>query len=481
MKPSPRPLSSPLLAAAALALAGCTHLSYDARPVDTAATQARWQAARTDEPALRDALARQGVDVGRWPLPDWSLAALTGLALERHPELMVAHAELRSADAARDVARQRAGRGVETTLDHHSAPGATSSPWSLGVVLDLAVGGGARRDAQADEADALANEAVALAAQSAWQVSQRVRTSYRELFFATRRREQAEAALLTRQAVSQAQRARLARGAVDGREPLLAGQAEAEAVLQQAQARDAEDRAWLALAGAVGIPGDTLTSLPMRFEDLDADPPELSPAELQRLALLNRLDLRAALARHDAADAALRVELARQWPEIVLRPGYAWDQGDNRWSLGVALSLPPGGDNRAPIELARARCDVEAAKVAALQQAALARLEGVRQAARAALVQQELADAAARNARQQSTLAQRRLDAGEADRLEWLTARLGLQEAERRLVDARAARWSAAGELEDALQVPLEASTPMDRQAAAGPTRALSGIAPTRP
>jgi outer membrane protein TolC len=186
---------------------------------------------------------------------------------------------------------------------------------------------------------------------------------------------------------------------------------------------------------------------------------------LQRLALLNRLDLRAALARHAAADAALRVELARQWPELVLRPGYSWDQGDNRWSLGVAVNLPPGGDNRAPIEQARARRDLEALRVAELQQAALARLDVARHGALAAQIQLELAEAALRDARDQHARTERRFEAGDADRVERLMARLVEQEATRRLADARAARWLAQGELEDTLQRPLDTAASPDRQA----------------
>jgi outer membrane protein TolC len=349
----------------------------------------------------------------------------------------------------------------------------------VGVVLDSLLTGSARRAAQSDEAGALQIEAVELAAQAAWQVRQRVRGAYRELYAAIERREQAAAVLQTRQALRAAQQSRLERGAADARELLQARQAEAEAALQFAQARDTELRARLALASAVGVPGDTLAGLPMRFDDLAAEPARLSPADLQRLALLHRLDLRAALARHAAADAALRVELARQWPEIVLKPGYAWDQGDNRWSLGVALNLPPGGDNRASIEQARARRNLEAARVAELQQAALARLEVARHGAQAALMQLEMAEAALRDAREHDARTQRRLEAGDVDRVERLTARLVEQDALRRFAEARTSRWSALGELEDALQRPLDEQAAPARQARLDAGRAISYPEPT--
>lgn len=465
MNPSSSSPWSLATVAAALILAGCAHQTYEPQPIDTAAGQLQWLAGRTDDAALREVLAAQGVDVSVWPMSDWNLAALTGLALQRSPNLAVARAELRWVEASQAVAKQRAGLGVETTLEHHSAPGYKSSPWTVGIVLDSMLTGSARRAAQADEADALQSEAVELAVQAAWQVRQRVRSSYRELHAAIARSEQAALTVQTRQALREAQQSRFERGASDSREALQARQSEAEAALQHAQARDAELRARLGLASAVGVPGDTLASLPMRFADVSGEPASLSPVDLQRLALLNRLDLRAALARHAAADAVLRIELARQWPEIVLKPGYSWDQGDNRWSLGVAINLPPGGDNRAPIEQARARRDLEAVRVSELQKAALARLEVTRQGASAAQIQLELAEAALRDTREQRARTERRFEAGDADRIERLTARLVEQEATRRLDDARAARWLALGELEDALQRPLDTAAAPDRQA----------------
>lgn len=436
-------------------LASCGHQVYEARPLEPAATQARWLVAETGDDALRQALAAQGLDVSRWPLPAWDGAGLTGLALQRHPDLAVARSTLRAAEAERAVARQRAGQEVGVQLEHHSTPGHSTSPWSLGLALDSLVSGSARRTAQADEADALADEAVAQAAQAAWDQRQRVLGRLRELFFALQHRDRAQAALQTRRDLLAAQQSRLAQGAAGAGEVLQARLAETEAAQQLDAAGDAEGRARQALAEAVGLSGPALATLRLRFDEAQAGPPSVSADPLQRAALLHRLDLRAAVARHAAADAVLRAEIARQWPEIVLQPGAAWDQGDRRWSLGVALSLPPGGDNRAAIDRARARRELEAGRVAALQWAALARLEVAGQAEQAARTRLDAAEAGQRLAREQQDRARRRLAAGDTDRLEVLKATLAVQDADRRQIDAAAARGAALAALEDALQQPL--------------------------
>jgi outer membrane protein TolC len=443
------------VALAALALVGCAHQAHDPRPLDPAARQADWLAARGDDAALRDALARRGVDVATWPLPAWSAEALDALALARHPDLDVARAELRVAEAAHATARERAGRTVEVGLEHHSADGEVDAPWSVTLAVDALLGGGARRAAQADEADALVLEARHAAAESAWKLRQRVHETRRARHFDALRAEAAQAAWDLRRELAAAQRRRLERGAADAAEALRAGQDEADAAQQAAQAREALQATRAALAGALALPLDAADALPLDFADLQRDPPAPGRAELQRAALLDRLDLRAALARYAAADAALRAEIARQWPELTLRPGLAWDQGDRIWSLGLALALPPGGDNRAAIEQARARRELEAARCRALQAGTLAALDAARQAASAAAETERAAEARRAAAREAGARAGRRFAAGDADRPELLAARAAEADAQLRSIEARGAHWAAIERLEDLVQRPL--------------------------
>ena len=38
-------------------------------------------------------------------------------------------------------------------------------------------------------------------------------------------------------------------------------------------------------------------------------------------------------------EAALRLEIAKQYPDVHLNPGYQFDTGENKWALGVGLTL----------------------------------------------------------------------------------------------------------------------------------------------
>ena len=459
-----RPLRPALLSHLALVLlAGCAARQEPPRAPALAEAAAAWAAPRSDDEALRAALTARGIDTHRWPLPAWDAEALSALALQRHPELAVARAELRAAEAAALVARQRAGLGAELTAEHHSEDGRSASPWSLGIAIDVLLGGGPRRAAIGEQADALAREAVEQAAQTAWTVRQRVHAASRELVLAERRRANAEALRATRAEQHAAQQGRLTAGAADARDTAPARQAEADAAQAEAEARVAERAARARLAEATGLPLAALAALPLVLDTALAEPPPLQALDLQRAALLNRLDLRAALARHDTAEAALRVELARQWPELTLRPGVAWDQGDRVWSLGLGLVLPPGGRNRAAIDAALAQRELQARRVEALQAAALTRLDAARDALAAADSLRATADAVHAQAAAALQRTERRFAAGDADRTERLAARAALQQAERRRIDALAERATAIGALEDALQQPLSATRPDPR------------------
>lgn len=452
-------LATTLAALLAAALAGCAFEPHVPRPLDAAQVQRDWLATQVDgaDPSLKAALQQAGVDVTTWPLSAWGLPALTVLALRRHPDLAVARAEANEALAARDAAGRRADPGLELALEHHSAPGAASSPWSLGVALDGLVGGGERRAALRDQADALADEALLRAALAAWQVRQQVRDAWQGLALAQQRLRLADdLAALRADALRLADR-RLAHGAGDASTLDTARHQAVQATMDRAAAQAAVAQARLSLARALALSPAQLDALALALPMGDAPPPPATDdLALQRRLLLDRLPLRAQLARYAAADAALRVEVARQWPELSLKPGLMWDQGDLRWSLGLGLVLPLVDRNRGAIAQANARRETEAARFTALQADALHELDAARLAAGSAARQLALADTQARTQAAAQARTARRLQAGDADRGDWLAAREAALQSERALVDARADWAVAQARLEDVVQHPLD-------------------------
>jgi outer membrane protein, heavy metal efflux system len=178
--------------------------------------------------------------------------------------------------------------------------------------------------------------------------------------------------------------------------------------------------------------------------------------ELQDAALLNRLDIRAALARYEGAERKLRIEIARQYPDITLSPSYIYEEGFHIWQLGLNALLPLLNKNTGLIEEARALREVEAAQFELLQANVLGNLEQAKARYFGAVEMLEQTRQQYATSQQQLQRMSRQFDQGYADRLELAYSKLENFQAMQNLISAEYTVQRAAAALEDALQQPLE-------------------------
>jgi outer membrane protein TolC len=227
--------------------------------------------------------------------------------------------------------------------------------------------------------------------------------------------------------------------------------AEAAAADASAQAEAARSR----VASTLGLPVSAIDG--MRLPDVSLAPSwsDAQLAQAKRAALLSRSDVLGALAKYRSANAALELELARKMPDVHLGPGYQYDQGLNKWSLGITFEIPVFNRNEGPIAEAAAHRAEAAAQFNLVQAQALAAIESAVAALRAAEAQLQRARQVESDTRSQRESVHQRLAAGGADRVELETADLDAETSAGTVLDAEAAVASAAGQLEDALQVPF--------------------------
>lgn len=156
---------------------------------------------------------------------------------------------------------------------------------------------------------------------------------------------------------------------------------------------------------------------------------ELADAELE--VMLRHPHLRAAATEYELSEAALRLEIARQYPTVTLGPEFEDDDGDSSIGIGLGLELPLFDRNRGNIVAAEARRDAarkhfQAVLVDLSHESARARAE--------AETSRELLRALRNDAVGEATAAlealRARLELGESTVLEVLTT-------QRALVDAR--------------------------------------------
>jgi cobalt-zinc-cadmium efflux system outer membrane protein len=420
---------------AAAFLAGC--VPYRPQPVSVA-ENARELTARSLDAAH-----------GRWTAAD-----LTSAALAIHPDLDVARADLRAAQAAIRQAAERPNPTVSAGLERKSGSGDVS-PWVTSLVLDLPLETAGKRGARVRQAEALTAEAAANVDQAIWNVRSGVGRALTDVARsdASRALRQREAALRDEIVAIYARRLEVGESAT----PEVA---RARAELRAANASVLADEGKLAtsrdrLAAAIGIPRQALPA------DVDlaslasaSAPIERDDAKLQQLALTARPDVLAAVARYDAADAALRLEVKNQYPDVHLSPGLGWDQGAFKWTIGAAAELPLFNRHEGAIARAEAERARAAAQLLALQARVLADLQLARTAERNARARLEAATRVLASRETLLAAARKQFDAGEIDRL---TLRLQELESAAAAIDREDARYDVA-----AAMVELEAAVEQD-------------------
>jgi cobalt-zinc-cadmium efflux system outer membrane protein len=422
------------MGAAAVVLAACaTPEAYVPKPLDTSA------------PAVPSEmiLARE-----------WRLDDLTLQAIRHGPDMAVARARLEETAATADAAVRHAFPSLEASGEHHSLQDTyRTSPWALGFALNIPLLNGRRSEAEMALRDARVREAQLDYALAVWKVRAEVRQRWVEALRADRALQMAqrEADLCQERQSLMAKRFELnaiARADLAASQRLLD-----DAERQLAQARRTRSAARSALGALLGLAPQAASNLVLSSDAAAAAParPEVS----QEQGLKNRLDVQRALQHYAVAEDDYQLEVAKQYPDLTLRPGYFWDQTDNRFALGFALPLPIPRPNAGGIAAAIARRETAGREFMALQFRAIHDIADATTAAH--MADDEWHHAQDRAARRQRELqdGQVLFDKGQIDRVEWIDRQRDLNRAASEPLQAWTEWMAAAGRLEDAVQKPL--------------------------
>lgn len=172
--------------------------------------------------------------------------------------------------------------------------------------------------------------------------------------------------------------------------------------------------------------------------------------------MLNRSDILGALSEYAASQAALRLEIAKQYPDLNIGPDWQLDQTDIKWTLGLSLILPLLSRNKGPIAEAEARRTECAARFLALQARVLEDLDAALAACRVAVQNSKTAEELLSNLNKQAESAKTRWQIGEISKIEYLGQHLELASSALARLDAAVKAQEAVGRLENAMQSPLD-------------------------
>lgn len=451
----------PLLLPLALC-AGCAKVQpYGVEPITPAQTAAKLEKRSLQDASLRPFLAKTlGHPLASWPLKTWDIKTLTAAAYYFSPPLQVARTGVAVAQAGVITAGERPNPTLSL------GPG-IPSPYLFDLNLLFPIQTAGKRGYRIARAKRLTTMARLQVASAAWKVRGAVRQALLNYLVSKRtvnivRNEEK----LRRSRVSLLH-ARFADGQI-ARGPIEAARirlTNTRLALSAEEGRVEEDRA--ALAAAIGIPVSGLKGARFTWPDFKSPPTvaKLSPKHIQRYAVLNRLDVRRALITYAAAQAALQLQIARQYPNFKIGPGYQYEEGHSYFHVGFSATLPIFNRNQGPIAQAEARRKQAAAKFLAIQADVIAQSQLALRRYRSALNQLNVAENSLNHLQQvQVRLVQQSFQAGQSGRMAVNQVHLESVVAAQTVLTALGRAQTALGKLEDAVQRPLtsEGSAPTD-------------------
>ena len=448
----------------AFSLISCSFQKYTPKPIDTSANTSKLALKNLNNADFNQYLASNGYAKEHLPIKQWGLKELTYCALFFHPNLDVARAQLRVAQASETAAAERTVPTINGNIAHSDDPDPTKKPLAFGLSIDIPIDTANKRDIRIENAQHLSQIAKLEIAQTAWNLRKNIAETLTEYQF-----NQAQLRLLSeedsyrRKIVSILQK-RVDVGAASKIEVSNAN-LQLQTVSTALNSAQQNQLVLLSrLASNIGLPLNQVQTITIKTET-PRQITELPLQEIQTTALLNRLDIRIALERYAIAESKLKLEIAKQYPDLVISPGAAYEFGDHIWSLGITGLMTLLNKNKLGIAEASQIREVEAIQFEALQSQVILDTNivnaEVNQAMQALENQQKLLF-------QQQTSTQRmqhQLAAGLIDQLEMTYARLEDINAEKNVALASFQLNKSLDQLENLLQKPFTDSTSTTNEA----------------
>ena len=452
-------------------MTGCA--VYRSRPLNPVQLENQYRTRTLVEGKLRSFIeTNANQERPSWPPKVLDLRTLTLIGYYYSPDLEIARAQIAIADAGIRTAGARINPTFGIDAGYNRNP---ESALIYGVLPSFTIETAGKRGYRILQAEKQAEAARIALAEAGWLLRNRIRIAFYDHLFAARRRDLLEAERSIRYEIVDIFDKRLAVG--EAARPELdvyrVDLITTQAALQVAIGDVAQTRS--ALANAVGLPLSALEVATIESASLESPTPEqdLPILKVQRAGLLHRIDLRRTLADYASTEAALRLELARQYPDLVLTPGYTFEEGFVRYIMSASIqSIPLFHRNQGPIAVAEAQRRQAGERFEALQSLAIGQMERALVQYRAALSEWREATALLISVqRDREEAARRALAAGEGDRLGLELVRVQTVTADRARLDALTRVQTALGALEDAMQQPLEGALSLPDPALVSPRK----------
>ncbi|MGV3581713.1 MAG: TolC family protein [Methylophilus sp.] len=446
-------------------ITSCTNLPYVAKPLETEQALQKFQEKSIYSQDFKAYLLKQGYAEQAVPFKFWGLDELTYSALFYHPNLSLAKAKLALAQSNIEISGLKQNPAIGAQLSHSNLANGDKRPWAYSLQVEIPIETTSKRAIKVEEAQHLAEVAEMDVAEMAWSLRHQLKMDIIDYAENTEKIKLLEKQLTIYEKLITLYDKRLLEG--------LSSNIEVSRIKLQKQKiqydlsnEQAKTSTIIAkLASDTGLTTEQFTEATIQPLEVEAllvahdKALTVEPIKLQEDALLNRIDIRRSIAKYAAAEANIKLEVAKQTPDISLSPGVAFEFGDSIWSLGFASLLNLLNQHPAYIKQAEQLRAVEGAQFESLQSSVISDLS--QSYAKYTAIKQKLTQAKNEHLSQDALMAkfQKQFEAGLVDRIEITQASLNVLNAEQMVSNVEFELLRVQTEIENLMQRPLNEST----------------------
>ena len=443
-------------ASAVLILAGgCAN--YHAKPLHPAAFARRFSQRSLTSTRLINYVKNEKIKLAKQFPRRWNAASLVCAGWYYSPVLRVQRARLAVDRANMVTAAESPNPSVALSPTYAAKAGPGISPWILGFNFDIPIETAGRREDRMVQAKALTLAGRYDLGQIAWNLRKQIRVAIINYLFARKKVGILAQQAHTTELIQSLVKSRFKAGDIS-RPVYAASEIQArQAALALVAAKGLLRQRRIQLAGAMSLPAAALDDVRLSVSGLLKLQP-MGAAAMKRLtrdALLNRMDIQSLLAQYRAAAAALKLQIARQYPNIHLGPGYSFNQGANEFTLGFSMTLPIFNQNQGAIGAAEARRRIIAAELDQKQTMVMTHIRTALSQYQSARQQWRAARAMERRSRRQARVARQVYKAGAESHLALAEAIFLRNTFVQTALQARFQAIAAQENLQDILEMPL--------------------------
>lgn len=329
---------------------GCVKHAYKAEPVNITNVLSDINSWSIDNPDLNKFLASNGISNDELNSKVFSIKRMFLTGVYYDPDMQVAYKKWKKAKIVVDHTNYNINPELSIPFEHHSDTSAEeSSPWTIGVVLSFIYERRDKREARQAKAEINLLNARLEMARVAHERFGSIEEKYHAYAVARAKITETENEIKVLKELLEQLQKKYELGAVSQFElssiKLELQQRLFQLSLQESHFQKNKDDL-LAMTNLTHSEFDEIEIEyihPFLFtkevyknsEFLEAD-----IFDLQKMMLGNNFELTLQLNSYAQSEADLRLEIEKQYPDIVLSPGFIFDQSDNIWALGTSWVLP---------------------------------------------------------------------------------------------------------------------------------------------